>query len=133
MKKEEQKETSATVAEVNTTNKFKQPLYIKTSIEMPEGTLLEAEPFENMIDRMMFERTPLTDTSVPLIYNAEGQENPEWDIRTDHWEIAQDQAEAQLKKRKDFIESMKKGKEEKAEEEAPSTPKTETKSGETAS
>lgn len=138
MDKQKEKEVTPKVGETQKdetklSTKFKSPLYITTSIEMPEGTLTEGEAFEDTIDRMMFERTALTDTSIPLIYNAEGQEDPAWDIRTDHWELAQDKAEAQLKKRKDFIESMKKGKEEKPEKGEETEVKIEQKGGETAS
>lgn len=49
-----------------------------------------AEPLEIQLDRMTIEKTPIEATGVPMIYTERGEGiKPEYNIRTDRWEIAQ--------------------------------------------
>lgn len=111
----------------------KKPMYIKTSIQMDAGDITEGEPFEDQIARMKENREPITDASVPLIYNAAGEENPEWDIRTDHMEWAQDKAEERLNQRKEFLKGTQKAKTEGKETDQKGEPTQEQGGGETTS
>lgn len=73
-----------------------------------------SETFEQQLARIKDEGSPIS-AEAPLIYNPSNKYDPRWDIRTDHMEMAQDEAQARLEKRREFFKKQTKGKEPKEE------------------
>lgn len=104
------------------------PRFDETTIHAPEPE--EGEPLEQKIDRIMDEKSPLTD-GAPLIYDTGQEYNPDYDIRADHMELAQDRAQKILENRRGFF--TKREEEAKAKKEAEEAAKAAKTNGETES
>lgn len=87
---------------------YKEVIFEETTVNTNECEV--GEPLEDRIARIMDEKSPIEDEA-PLIYNAGNEINPDYDIRTDHMELAQDKAEARLKQRREFLKKTGTGKE----------------------
>lgn len=88
---------------------YKKPIYHESTLESPERP--EGETIEQKIERIVNSGEPITD-GAPLIY-TERKEGilPQYDIRTDRWEIATEamdkvQASVQAKRDEKYKESQ---------------------------
>lgn len=70
----------------------------------------DAEPIEDKVARIVENNEPITD-GAPLVYTKRSEGvKPEYDIRTDKWEVAQEKMEKVTEaKRNKIKESMTKG------------------------
>lgn len=110
---------------------YRKTYFDSTTVEAEEA--LECEPIEQMIERMTASREPMADATIPLIYNPSNVHNPDWDVTTDHMELAQDNAEKRLNERRGFFKGRKEDAEKKEKERVEAGQQTQKKNGETES
>lgn len=88
---------------------YRKPYYAKTTARLNEAT--EGETIEQKIQRIVSNKEPITDGAPSLYTERKDGIRPEYDIRTDKWEVALEGMEiahkADLKKREEGIKKRK--------------------------